>query len=116
MNTLKSNNQLTIEDMIPKNALNNDEAKKQLVRIKEIEKNVGREKLIYKTDEYIYSFKNFQTIKTFGRDIYEGKITIKEADKNQADLSTEIMNFRKNTKPRSQEKKTRKRNCFSKLV
>ena len=116
LNTLKSNNQLTIEDVIPKNALNNDEAKKELDKIKEIEKNVDREKLIYETNEYTYSFKNFQTIKTFGRDIYEGKITIKEADEYQADLLTEIMNFRKNTKPRSQEKKTRKRNCSSKLV
>ena len=89
--------------MIPKNALNNDEDKKELEKIKEIEKNVDRQKLIYKTNEYTYSFKNFQTIKTFGRDIYEGKITIKEADEYQADLLTEIMNFRKNTKPRSQE-------------
>ena len=45
--------------MIPKNALNNDEAKKELDKIKEIEKNVDREKLIYKTNEYTYSFKNF---------------------------------------------------------
>ena len=29
LNTLKSNNQLAIEDLIPKNALNNDEAKKE---------------------------------------------------------------------------------------
>ena len=108
LNTLKSNNQLTIEDVIPKSALNNDEAKKELDKIKEIEKNVDKEKLIYETDEYTYSFKNFQTIKTFGRDIYEGKITIKEADEYQADLLTEIMNFRKNTKPRSQEKKREK--------
>ena len=43
MNTLKSNNQLTIEDVIPKNALNNDEAKKELDKIKDIEKNVDRE-------------------------------------------------------------------------
>ena len=48
LNTLKSNNQLTSEDVIPKNALNNDEAEKELDKIKEIEKNVGREKLIYK--------------------------------------------------------------------
>ena len=108
LNTLKSNKQLTIEDVIPNDALNNDEAKKELDKIKEIEKNVDREKLIYETDEYTYSFKNFQTIKTFGRDIYEGKITIKEADEYQADLLTEIMNFRKNTKPRSQEKKREK--------
>ena len=42
LNTLKSNNQLTSEDVIPKNTLNNDEAKKQLDKIKEIEKNVDR--------------------------------------------------------------------------
>ena len=54
LNTLKSNNQLTIEDVIPKNALNNDEAKKQLDKIKEIEENVDREKLIYEANEYIY--------------------------------------------------------------
>ena len=107
LNTLKSNNQLTIEDVIPKNALNNDEAKKELDKIKEIEKNVDREKLIYETNEYTYSFKNFQ-IKTFDRDTYEGKIMIEEAEKYQTDLLVEIMNFRKNTKPRSQEKKQEK--------
>ena len=111
LNTLKSNNQLTIEDVIPKNTLNNDEAKRELDKIKKIEKNVNREKIIYETNEYTYSFKNFQTIKTFGRDIYEGKITIEETDKYQTDLIAEIMNFRKNTKPRSQEKK-RKINCY----
>ena len=111
LNTLKSNNQLTIEDVFPKNAPNNDEAKKELDKIKEIEKNVDREKLIYKTNEYTYSFKNFQTIKTFGRDIYEGKITIKEANEYQTDLLAEIMSFKKYAKPRSQEKKTRKGNC-----
>ena len=94
--------------MIPKNGLNNDEAKKELDKIKEIEKNVDREKLIYETNEYTYSFKNFKTTKTFGRDTYEGEITIEEADKYQTDLLVEIMNFRKNTKPRSQEKKQEK--------
>ena len=70
LNTLKSNNQLTNEDVIPKSALNNDEAKKERDKIKDIEKNVDREKLVYETNEYTYSFKSFQTIKTFGRDIY----------------------------------------------
>ena len=116
MNTLKSNNQLTIEDAIPKSTLNTDEAKKELDKIKEIEKNVDREKLIYETNEYTYSFKNFQTIKTFGRDIYEGKITIKEADEYQANLLTEIMNFRKNTKPRSQEKNEKKKLLFKTCI
>ena len=82
--------------------------KKKLDKAKVIEKNVDREKLVYQTDEHTYSFKNFQTIKTFGSDIYEGKSTIKEAE-YQADLLTEILNFRKNTKPRSQEKKQEKK-------
>ena len=38
LNTLKSNNRLATEDVILKNALNNNEAKKELDKIKEIEK------------------------------------------------------------------------------
>ena len=54
--------------------------KKELDKTKEIEKNVDREKLIYETDEYTYSFKNFQTIKAFGRDICEDKITLEKVN------------------------------------
>ena len=115
LNTLKSNNQLTSEDVIPKNALNNDEAEKELDKIKEIEKNVDREKLIYETNEYTYSFKNFQTIKTFGQDIYEGKIAIEEANEYQTDLLAEIMSFKKYMKPRSQEKKNKKKKLFLRI-
>ena len=46
-------------------------------------------------------------LKTF-RDIYKGKIMIEEANEYQTDLSAEIMNFRKNMKPRSQEKQKQK--------
>ena len=62
LNTLKSNDELTTEDVIPKSTLNNDEAEKELDKIKEIEKTVHREKLnihIYKTNEHTYSVKNF---------------------------------------------------------
>ena len=100
---------MTIEDVIRKNALNNDEAKKELNKIKEIEIAVDREQLIYETNVYTYSFKNFQTIKTFGRDIYEGKITLEKANEYQTDLLAEIINFKKNTKPKSQEKNKKKK-------
>ena len=42
LNTLKSNDLLAIEDVIPKSALINDEAKKELDQIKELEKAVER--------------------------------------------------------------------------
>ena len=94
--------------MNPKNVLNNDETKKELDKIKEIEKTLDIEKLINETNDYTYSFKNFQTIKIFGRDIYEGKITLEKANKYQTNLLAEIINFKKNTKPRSLEKKQEK--------
>ena len=84
--TFKFDEKLRIEDVIPKSALNNNEAKKRLDKIKETEKTVDREKLIYRASEYTYSFKNFQTIRTFSRDIYEGKITLKEADEDQLNI------------------------------
>ena len=58
LNILKSNNQLTIKDVIPNDALNNDESQKEIDKTKE--KNVDSDKLIYETNEYSYSFKNFQ--------------------------------------------------------
>ena len=95
--------------MIPKSALNNDEAKKELDKIKEIEKTIDREKLVYRASEYTYDFRNFNTIRTFGEDIYNGKITLEEADEDQSDLVDEINNFTKKTKPRDDEKKQEKK-------
>ena len=59
LNTLKSNNQFKIEVLIHKNALNKYETRKELDKIKEIEKKVDREKIIYETNEYTCSFKIF---------------------------------------------------------
>ena len=108
MNTLKSNKQLTIEDVIPNDVLKNDETEKELDEIKEIEENVDRKKLIYEIHEYTYSFKTFKTMETFGRDLYNGKINTEECDEYQKDLLVEIMIFKKHTKPRSLEKKQEK--------
>ena len=77
----------------------NDEVRNELNKIEQTEKKVGREKAIYRASEYTYIFKNFQTIKHFGRDIYNGEITLKEADKNQSNLLNEIRNFKERTKP-----------------
>ena len=116
LNTLKSKSQLLrIEDVIPIIALNNGEAKKELDKISEIE-NVDGEKLIYETNEYTYSLKNLQAIKTFGRNIYEGKITLEKANEYKTNLLAEIINFRKNTKQRSEEKNKKKKLFFKTCI
>ena len=109
LNNVKSNNEkLTIEDMIPKSALNNNEAEKEIDQIKEKEDSIDKEKLLYKASGNTYDFRKFKTTRTFGKDIYEGKITLEEADKNQSDLLNKIENFSDKTRPKNY-KKTKKK-------
>ena len=98
----------------------NDEAKKEIDKISKIEKNVDREMLVYKSSEYTYSFQNFQTIRTFGRDIYNGEITLKEAEEDQTSLLAKIINFKNKTKPRDRKKNSKRRmslkTCITSLM
>ena len=105
LNTLKSNEKLAIENIIPKSAFANDEAKKEFDKITEIEKTIDKENLVYKASEYTYNFKNFRTIRKFGRDIYEGKITLEEASNNQNNLAIEILNIKQDHKTMIKNKK-----------
>ena len=108
--------------MIPENTLN-EEAKNELHKIKEIDKQrrqkrnytVDSEKLYYRTNEYTYNFQNFRTRNTFGRDIYNGKITLKEANKDQSDLLVKMLNCRKQVKQKNPEKKQKKEDVLENL-
>ena len=53
----------------------------------------------------------FETTSTFGRDIYNSKITTEEPDEDQRDLLVEILNFKKKAKSDTLEKKQGKRRC-----
>ena len=97
--------------MIPENTLT-EEAKNGFDKIKEIEKAVHREKLVDRTNEYTYSFKNFRTISTIVGEIYNGKIILNEADEDQSNLLVEIMHFKKKTKPQNPEKKQEKKDIL----
>ena len=99
---------------IPENILN-DEAKKELDKTSEIEKNVNREKLVYKTNIHTYDFQNFQTIRTFARDIYNGEISLEEANEDQGKLLNEIIYFNKKTKPKNEIKKQEKEDVIKSL-
>ena len=57
----------------------------------------------------IYNFKNFQTIRKFGEDIYNGEINLEEADKDQSNLLEKIDDFIKKTRPRSDNKRQEKK-------
>ena len=112
LNTSKSNNKkLKIENIILKSAFASNEAKGEFEKIVKIEENIDKEKLVYNASEYTYDFKKFRTIRTFGRYIYDGKISLEEADEDQSDLADETEKFKNKTRPKNLEKKTRKRKC-----
>ena len=71
---------------------------------------MGREKLFYKSNKNKYNFKNFQIIKTFGKDIYNCKINFEKANEYQSNLLKKINNFIKKTKPKNEEKRWEKEN------
>ena len=96
--------------MIPKSALNKEIERdwKEIDKTKELEKTVDREKLVYRASKYTYSFKNFRTIRTFGRGIYEGKTILKEANEDQSNLLNDIRSFRDKTRLQNGQKKQEK--------
>ena len=55
-----------------------------------------------------YDFRTFNTIRIFGEDICNGKITLEEADKDQSDLADEIDEFIKETRPKNYDKNQEK--------
>ena len=93
------------EDIIPKSEFASDEVKGEINKILEIEKNVDTDKLVYDAGKYTYDFRTFNPIRTFGEDIYEGKLTLEEADEDQFDLADQINKFIKKRRPKNYDKK-----------
>ena len=108
VDAIKSYKKITIDYVIPKSAFSNEKANDEINKIKELEKNVDREKLVYETKTDTYVFRIFRTIRTFGEDIYNVKITLEGANESQANLVEEIEKFNNKTKPKKKENKEKK--------
>ena len=64
--------------------------------------------MIYYSSKEPFAFRIFKTIRSFGDDIYSGKITINEASQEQADLVEYILNFNNKARPKSKDDKKNK--------
>ena len=56
--------------------------------------------MICYSSKELFNFNAFKTIRSFGENIYSGKITINEADQEQADLLEYILNFNNKARPK----------------
>ena len=69
--------------------------------------------MIYYSSKEPFDFNAFKTIRSFGESVYSGKITINEADQEQADLLEYILNFNNKARSKSKDDKKNKRNVFN---
>ena len=90
----------SVKDFIPTENLN-PEIINEIKRIEEIEKNVDRNKMVYKGTNKTYDFRNFKTIRAFGNEIRNNVIGLDTANIEQANLLSYIYDFTKKTRPRN---------------
>ena len=94
----------SIKDFVPTEKFN-PEIINEIKRTEEIEKNVDRDKMVYKSTSRVYDFRGFKTIRTYGNDIINNVTSLKAANLEQANLMAHFHDFTKNTKPQNSEKK-----------
>ena len=82
----------------------NPEIINEIKGIEEIEKQVDRNRMVYKGSNKTYDFRNFKTVCAFGNEIRNNVVDMKTADIDQTSLISYINNFIK-TKPRDPEKR-----------
>ena len=63
--------------------------------------------MVYYSSKEPSYFRIFKTIRSFGDDIYNSKITINEADQEKSDLVEYILNFNNKAKTKNKEDKTK---------
>ena len=61
---------------------------------------MNRKDSIFETKKYAYNFQKFETLRSFAKNIFSGKTTLKNVDEAQCNLLVEIIGFNKNTKAR----------------
>ena len=84
--------------------------KKELNDIEKWEAKIKRKYLRYETNNYIYDFQQYGTIRSFGENIYNDKINMDEAEMDQTNLLKKWKEFK--SKPRAEKDRDKKRNTL----
>ena len=100
-----------IKDFIPIENLN-PEIINEIKRIKELEKKVYRNKMVYKGTNITYDFTKFKTIRAFGNEIRNNVIDMNTANEEQNELLEYISRLRRRTKPNNPESKKLKKHVL----
>ena len=77
-----------------------NEIKYEIYEIKNWENKIRQEDLRYETNRYRYDTQQSETVRSFGDSIYNGKISIDEAEMEQTNLVENIVDFSNKSRPR----------------
>ena len=72
---------------------------------------VNKEASIFETSKYVYNLQQFETIRSFAKNILGDKITLNNDDEDQSNLLVKVMTFQKkdlNKAEKKQQKTTHK--------
>ena len=98
----------------------NEEATYELTKIVEIENKLDGNNLFYKTgnkkNDKTYDFQTFETIRYFGREIYNSDLSLDDALEQQIRLKDHIDIFKESTKPNESAKNEKKALTLKKVV
>ena len=85
-----------------------NEIKNETDDIKKWNEKIKRKDLRYESDKYIFDFHQYDTIRSFGDNIFTDKINIDEAEMDQTNLLKNWEQFSENSKPRTKKDKDKK--------
>ena len=100
-----------MKDFISKDMRTN-EIKNEINDIKKCEIKIKGKDLKYETKNYIYDFQQYDTIRTFGDNIYTAKINIDGSEMDQTNLSKNWEEFSVKSRLRTIKDRNKKRNAF----
>ena len=71
------------------------------MKLKNWRNQMNRNYLIFESSRYVYDFRKFREIRSFGDSYFSEKITIGETDKKQSNLLNAVLSFNNKVRPRS---------------
>ena len=77
-----------------------NEIKYEIYEIKNWENKIKQKDLRYETNRYRYDIQQSETVRSFGDSVYNGKISIDEAEMEQTNLVENIVDFSNKFRPR----------------
>ena len=80
--------------------------------LKKYEGTIKRKDLKHETKKSVYDFPQFETIRSFGDNIYAGKINTDEAEMDQSNLLENIVEFNDKSRPKTKDGKSKKRDTY----